>query len=96
LHRCPPPVQIAARNIPIPLMGKWLMANCPLKRNAGPTLLEMVMEIYTFMRNLPRTGCAALFIAWGKKFGWENLHVEMKMLPCMEECNCTPYIYSIL
>jgi hypothetical protein len=27
------------------------------------TLLEMVMEIETFMENLPRTGCAALFIA---------------------------------
>jgi hypothetical protein len=25
------------------------------------------MEIWTFMGNLPRTGCAALFIAWGKK-----------------------------
>jgi hypothetical protein len=24
------------------------------------------MEIKTFMGNLPRTGCSALFIAWGK------------------------------
>jgi hypothetical protein len=30
-------------------------------------LLEMVMEIYTFMGNLPRIGCAALLKAWGKK-----------------------------
>jgi hypothetical protein len=31
------------------------------------TLLEMVMEILTFMGNLPRIGCAGLFIAWEKK-----------------------------
>jgi hypothetical protein len=27
------------------------------------------------------------------EFGWENLHVQMKMLPCMEECNHAPSIY---
>jgi hypothetical protein len=26
------------------------------------------------------------------EFGWENLHVEMKMVPCMEECNSAPSI----
>jgi hypothetical protein len=28
----------------------------------------MVMEILTFVGNLPRPGCVVLFKAWGKKF----------------------------
>jgi hypothetical protein len=28
--------------------------------------------------------------SWTWEFGWENLHVEMKMLPCTWECNRAP------
>jgi hypothetical protein len=30
--------------------------------------------------------------SWTWEFGWENLHVEMKILPCMQECNRPPSI----
>jgi hypothetical protein len=31
--------------------------------------------------------------SWTWEFGWENLHIEMKTLPCMQECNRAPSIY---
>jgi hypothetical protein len=39
----------------------------------------MVMEIYTFMGNLPRIGCAALFIAWEKSP--INVWVILSLMP---------------